>query len=164
LIIHICFAGTAILSIVTVAIRYCFFIVHVDGMSMFPTLKPGDRLLVVKLFHTRWIRRSQIVVINSGSFLEVTKSNEHSISNTLVKFIDRLPGDYVETSLAVSDHYLRHYNIPFSVKNQTRGWYIPNGFYYIKSSGQFGGFDSEQMGPIPADWIKGIVLKNLSSI
>ncbi|TAK14583.1 MAG: S26 family signal peptidase [Anaerolineae bacterium] len=48
--------------------RMCFVLVVVEGMSMCPTLCPGDRALVLKGWPARFLQSGQIVVVRRYSF------------------------------------------------------------------------------------------------
>ncbi len=65
--------------------RFIFYLTVVDSWSMYPTLKPGDRLFTVRPFRLDGIRRGDILVFNA---------DEHT--GRMIKRVLGLPGDEVE--------------------------------------------------------------------
>ena len=51
------------LFVLSVAIRKMVAVVHVLGESMSPTLEPGDRVLVMRHWPTKWLRKGHIVLV-----------------------------------------------------------------------------------------------------
>lgn len=65
--------------------RFVFFVVLVPSPSMYPTLKPGDRIVTTRLWREASIRRGEILVFYSEEYEEL-----------MVKRVVGLPGDHVE--------------------------------------------------------------------
>lgn len=66
--------------------NFFFFIIKVPTESMYPTIKPGDRILVTRIYNTEKLKRGDIVVFKS---LELN-------GEKLIKRLIGLPGDTVD--------------------------------------------------------------------
>ncbi len=64
-----------------------FYIVKVVGFSMLPYLKNGDRVLVMRHYPPRWIRRGQVALLDAWP--ELKTSNQ----GYLIKRVVGLAGD-----------------------------------------------------------------------
>jgi signal peptidase I len=133
--------------------RAFFFIVRVEGRSMSPTLVDDDRLLALRLWPARWLRRQQIVVTRYPE----TRPPHLLDTFTEQKYIKRvtgLPGDTITIDrpnfppLPAPDDPL-----------QPRTWHIPPGHYFVQSDSW--GLDSTTLGPIPFRALCGVALVKL---
>lgn len=65
--------------------KFLFFQVSVPTKSMYPTIKPGDRIIVTRAYNKEKLKQGDIVVFYSKELEE-----------TLIKRLIGLPGDVVE--------------------------------------------------------------------
>lgn len=65
--------------------NFLFFNIKVPSESMFPTIKPGDRIFVTRVHNKGNLKRGDIVVFHSNELKE-----------DLIKRLIGLPGDTVE--------------------------------------------------------------------
>lgn len=72
------------LAITFLVNKFIFFNIQVPSESMYPTIKIGDRIMVLRIPRTNSLKRGDIVVFNSKELKEV-----------LVKRLMGLPGDEI---------------------------------------------------------------------
>ncbi|MFD3155751.1 signal peptidase I [Haloimpatiens sp. FM7330] len=65
--------------------RFLFFLITVPTESMYPTIKPGDRIGVTKVYKTENLKRGDIVVFYSKELKEM-----------LIKRLIGVPGDKIQ--------------------------------------------------------------------
>lgn len=82
----------------------------VDGVSMQPALNPGDKLLILRRWPVRWLRKGQIVVF-TPCIGQAAKHNAKK-GRKSVKRIIALPGDtavgYTKAPLEIYPMELRN--------------------------------------------------------
>lgn len=70
--------------------KFCFFFIEVPTGSMEPTIMPGDKILVTRIYNKEKLQRGDIVVFYSEEL-----SKENNKTTNLVKRLIGLPGDKV---------------------------------------------------------------------
>lgn len=146
--------GTLVLLSCCVALlRWALLIATVQGLSMAPTLKMGERVLVWKLLPTRWVSRGMIVLLQP---LQGVPSER---SKLLIKRVIGLPGE----NLAVSnDEFIeRQPMLSHLTQNQ---WSIPPAHIFVCGDNRVESIDSRVWGPLPVRNVKGIVLRKLAPL
>jgi signal peptidase I len=120
------------LGATTLLLRTGYVAVRVDGVSMEPTLRPGDRVLVRRMRPHR-LRRGQVVVF------------AHPGGDTpyLVKRAVALPGDPVPPLPGLA------------------GSRVPAGSLVVLGDNPHASFDSRQAGYFAADTLLGVVVRRL---
>jgi signal peptidase I len=113
--------------IVTVAImafvinRFLFFEILVPSGSMYPTIKPNDRIITTRIHNVNKIKRGEILVFHSNEFQE-----------TMVKRVIGLPNDLVEIkengSVFINGRKIDEPYIKYP-DNRTGKFKVPNGEY-----------------------------------
>lgn len=150
----------SLLSVVVLFLlsRALLFLVQVEGWSMSPTYLPGDRLLALRYFPRRRLRRSQIVVWKMPSELLMSSMSNAMRAQLYIKRIVGLPGDEVTAPIVklpetdeAADRIVQG--------QELRTWHIPAGHCFVK--GDSPGFDSTMFGPLPLHALKGIILVKL---
>lgn len=68
-----------------IVVKFPFFSVRVASCSMYPTLKPNERILIMRIFRFKKIKRREILVFHS-----------RERNKLMVKRVIGLPGDLVE--------------------------------------------------------------------
>src|SRR5687768_12808233 len=102
------FGISALLLVLVLVIglaRAFLVVVTVTTTSMQPTLVEGDRVLVVRHWPRRWLRRGQIVIVRPGPASEM--------GTPLIKRIAGLPGDSFVTYADQADQYFLEHERPF---------------------------------------------------
>jgi signal peptidase I len=136
--------------------RSLFFLVEVNGWSMYPTLHDGDLLLAFR-FWSHWkLRKGQIVVWEPPAGI----SSLHYPSeggNSASLYIKRVIGLAEETVVIPAEFS----DFPETVEKGTDkqnhvSWCIPAGHCFVK--GDSPGLDSTRLGPLPLDCVRGIIL------
>ncbi len=121
--------------IAVVVLRSFLNVVNVVGVSMQPALQHGDRLLALRHWPARKIRRGQIVIIYVW-WCEKGGVHENEL---LVKRVTGIPGDRAR----VGDQEIC----------------VPEGHFFVESD--FEGADSRRWGPVPDQRLYGISLFKL---
>lgn len=148
------------LIVLWIAVRKVLGIVQVEGPSMWPTLKNGDRVLALRYWPARWLRRGQIIVTRFPPHGQYQVFHPKAARGAVfIKRVAGLPGDTVVTHLTDlpdplrSDAQLEHDS------QGNRVWHIPPSHYFVR--GDSLGHDSAIAGPIPFRYLRGIVLTKL---
>ena len=134
--------------------RLFLFLVRVDGWSMAPTFQDGDLLLALRHWPAHLLRRGQIVVwqpLEEGPL--VPRSSQFPRPGYFIKRITGLPGDDVPVhSPGAPSHIERNPN----GESVLRVWHVPPGHCFVQ--GDSPGYDSSVIGPIPMDYVRGVVI------
>lgn len=160
-----CLGALIVVAALLVLARALFFLVHVDGWSMYPALEDGDHVLALRHRPAHRLHKGQIVVweLPPGPSpvpgLSCTLSAvEGADSNRFIKRITGLPGDTV----IVLTPELRWPPGLAAMRQDgqiSRVWHIPPGHCFLQ--GDSFGLDSTSLGPLPFHCIRGIVLAKL---
>lgn len=146
-----------------VVLRAKLWIALVHNRSMSPTLEDGDRVLVVRGWPVRFLRRGQVVVVATRGKLATSASSGRSREIPYIKRLVGLPGESLVTSL--DDLHVRvRTGMPRALHDAEgkRYWTIPAGHYFVRGDyTPSGGADSLTWGPIPARDILGLVVLKL---
>lgn len=118
----------------------------VTGMSMYPTLKPGDRLLVIRHWPRTWLRTGDIVLLRLPSYQTAVA----------VKRITGLPD---QTITSPNGH--EKTAMARTAENKS-SWYIPPGYCFISGDAPHNSLDSHTFGPVPSKCVIGLVIKKLN--
>lgn len=137
-----------------IIMRIALVIVRVEGLSMLPTLAPGDRILALRCWLPIQFRRGQIVVVRPNQ-----NSRIYPISSNLVlKRIVGMPRDRLFISDALSRGVVR-INSAYSGKlNNGRVLQIPKGYYFVCGDNASYSADSRIWGSISSDNILAIAI------
>jgi signal peptidase I len=137
--------------------RVLFFLVKVDGQSMYPTLNDGDWVLVLRCLTHRLLRQGQIVVWNLPSTMIWVYKKKFISAGPFIKRIVGLPGDEVVALVVKLPEQIDVVKqVDQEKMEELQRWHIPTGHCFVK--GDSPGFDSTIAGPIPFHAIRGIVL------
>lgn len=143
-------------------LRACFVVVTVEGQSMFPTLHEQDRVLAFRYWPKQWLKKGQIVIIQSKGRADEWPLAPDQGQNNLTKpttthYIKRLialEGETYRTAQAGNMHENRE------VK---REWKISPGHCFVCGDNLDASFDSRQFGPVPLEKIWGVMLLHWAS-
>lgn len=141
-------------------IRKCFVVITVENVSMYPTLKHGDRVLVTRYWATKWLSKGQIVLVwpwrisSRPTLFEV---------KPYIKRIIALEGETLITT--PKDEVEADYGDKYDAEDYPsyQIWHIPQGYIFVRGDNRSSSLDSLAWGPIPLKSILGVVLMKLPS-
>jgi signal peptidase I len=140
--------GAAIILAVLIN-KFLFFQVSVPTKSMYPTIAPGDRIIVTRVYNEEKLKTGDIVVFYSEELQE-----------TLIKRLIGLPGDEIRVD-ENRDVFVNGKKIeqPYVVYNGGKGgeFKVPEGHYFFMGDNRANSWDSRywQNSYVPEDSIKG---------
>lgn len=129
-----------ILLVLCLLIRLCLLVVTVQGQSMTPTLEPGDRILALRLFPRRWIRKERLVLVWPPTEVSMMKGNPAVFCIKRVVALER------ET---------------FSQPCGEQTWDIPLSHIFVCGDNREQSTDSRLWGPLPLENVRGLALLKL---
>lgn len=135
-------------------------VVRVENQSMLPTLKPGDKVLVLRNWPTRWLRKGDVVLVWPWHS-HMSPRTLFGVETPFIKRLVGMPGDNLITSLDELDGYNRARELLAHNEHGERYWHIPPGHCFVRGDNRPGGFDSLSWGPVSFDCILGRVLVKL---
>jgi signal peptidase I len=128
LILGIVLAGTLFLLLV----RAFFFLVEVNGQSMMPTFRSGDRVIALRHWPARWLHKGQIVVWKLP-YDSKSMFMPHAMGNTTYrKRIIGLPGAEVTTPIVKLPEPFEEAKQIVQEIQELRNWHIPAGHCFVK--------------------------------
>lgn len=130
--------AVVLLALPLVLLRLRFVAVRIEGSSMEPSLRAGDRVLVRRAPADQ-IRRGQVVVLRFPSHAPKDIGNPP----WLIKRVAALPGDPVPHWVPVPDSY------------------VPYGHLVLLGDNTTSSYDSRRAGYFAADTLLGIVVRTL---
>lgn len=137
-------------------------IVKVEGTSMLPTLREGDRVLVLRNCPPGWLRKGNIVVV--WPFVLPTCTSGGVSRTDHVPYIKRivgLPGETFTTNINELDTLRQFSKSMFYNSAGERTWYIPPNHVFVHGDNLPRGSDSQSWGPIPIQRVTGVVILKL---
>lgn len=142
-------AAGAGLAVGLALLRRLLVVVHVDGSSMAPALKDGQRVLALRSVPRRLLRRGQVALVAPGG----------ASSPLFLKRIRGLPGDRLESSLDELHPAVRRRHRRFYDPGGRRVWRVPPGHVFVQGDGP--GSDSRTWGPVPVSAVRGVMIARL---
>lgn len=150
----------AILVAIAVLIRLFFTIVVVQGQSMYPILKHGDRVLVLNRWPVSWLKISQIITFYPPA--AYPNSSNYQAKPIYVKEVIGLPGDTVNIAASEVSGKLAARISTERDENGNYTWFVPSAHCFVRGTAPMSG-DSVIWGPIPINSLIGIVILKLPS-
>jgi signal peptidase I len=140
----------AVLAAAVVVARRRFVVVQVSGLSMWPTYRPGDRVLVHRAA-ARQVRRGEVVVFESAgrSGWGTGPLPAPQAAAWAIKRVAALAGDPVPAEVAAA-------------ARAEPGAAVPEGALVVVGDGTSSA-DSRMWGYLPADRVLGVAVRRLSS-
>ncbi|MEV4568578.1 S26 family signal peptidase [Nonomuraea sp. NPDC049419] len=135
--------AVAVLAVLAVVARRALVVVRVGGVSMAPTFRPGDRVLVRR---TAAVRRGQVVVFESTR--PTGWGTGPPAPPWAIKRVTAVPGDLVPGDVA-------------EAAKARPGDRVPEGALVVVGDGTSSA-DSRVYGYLPADRVLGVVVRTLS--
>lgn len=104
--------------------KYLFFKILVPTESMYPTIKPQDRIFVTRVYHPEKLKRGDIIVFYSDE-----------LNERLVKRLIGLPGDKIDIKDGIVYINGKKYNEPYVVNHDDytsfETFIVPSGEYFF---------------------------------
>jgi signal peptidase I len=138
-------AGT--LLAVGLVLRRALLVTTVDGSSMEPTFRSGDRLLVRR---TRRPRVGQVVVFRYPDFLKAKAPPDQRSCLYLIKRVVAVPGDRLPPGWGWPD--LRNIS----------GQRVPRGSYVVLGDNREASFDSRTEGYVTRERLVGVMIRHMA--
>jgi len=139
-------------------IRTFLYVITIKGGSMYPALVSGDRVLVLRHWSARWLKRGQILIgFPPPAF--ANKATDALERSFIIKRVIGLPGDTLVTSISDLPDFERPLWLDQHSDDGQRVWHIPRQHVFVK--GDSVGTDSLTWGPLPFSNVAGIVLLKL---
>jgi signal peptidase I len=151
--------GSAVIALITVVLMRCFLIVvTVENMSMVPTLEAGDRVLMIRHWPTRWLRKGQIVLIAPGR--GVGAEPRLLTATPYIKRIVALGGETF--TISNTDIPVHNYSFNYKINHEQNQQvlHIPTGHLFVQGDSAQS-VDSRTWGPLPLQSIRGVLLLKL---
>jgi signal peptidase I len=144
------------LLVIMFLMRSILLVVTVENRSMMPTLEAGDRVLMVRHWPTRWLRKGHIVLINPGYGMPARP--KCFATPFYIKRIVALGGERLSTfHQSITDGT---YPSEHNVGNEQDHWYIPAGYFFAQGDGPRS-VDSRQWGALPLQSVRAVALMKL---
>lgn len=137
-------------GIVLITVRRRFTVVRVNGQSMLPTFKPGDRVLVRKV-RAGALRRGQVVVFESphGGKRNTGSPSGPGGSRWIIKRVAAISGDHVPPDVAAVC--------------ASAGACVPAGQFVAIGDGR-SGIDSRRFGYVPTERVLGVAVRTMQPL
>ncbi len=115
--------------------RFIFYISVVSSFSMYPTLKPGDKLLIILIYRPNRIRRGDILVFCSDDSREM-----------IIKRVIGLPGEELELRDGIVYINQTRYDEPYVEcrSNSNASFSVPDGHYLFLGDNRIDSVDSRR--------------------
>jgi signal peptidase I len=151
--------GSAVPALLILMLMRCFLlVVTVENRSMAPTLEAGDRVLMIRHWPTRWLRKGQIVLIEPGFGTAIGPTL--LAATPYIKRIVALGGETFtisNTDITIHNYSCNH-KIDHAQNQQV--WHIPAGHLFVQGDSAQS-VDSRIWGPLPLQSIRGVTLMKL---
>lgn len=143
------------------AARFGLLVVTIEGESMYPALRNGDRVLAVRKWPRAWLRKGQIVLVDPWRASNPIRAPYFQTQKPFIKRIAAVSGENIVTS--ISDLYdgLRTARLPLHDEAGERLWHIPPGAIFVLGDNRPAGMDSLTWGAIPSTTVLGVVVATL---
>ena len=151
--------GSGVIALVIAMLMRCILlVVTVENRSMAPTLETGDRVLIIRHWPARWLRKGQIVLIEPGR--GATDAPTLFAVRPYIKRIVALSGEMLtisHTEIAAGNY---SFNLKINYEQSQQVWHIPAEHLFVQGDGPHS-VDSRTWGPLPLHRVLGVMLMKL---
>ena len=151
--------GLGVIALVIVMLMRCvLLVVTVENRSMAPTLEAGDRVLMIRHWPARWLRKGQIVLIEPGR--GAAAGPALFAVTPYIKRVVALGGETLtisHTGIAARNYSFNH---KINHEQSQQVWCIPAGHLFVQGDSPQS-VDSRTWGPLPLRSIRGVTLMKL---
>lgn len=141
----------ALFIFIVLLLNKLFIVCIVQSKSMFPSLKPGDRIVVFRYWQSMFLRKGTIILIEPHIEADAAVLPNPYKPIQYVKRLVALPGDTYEY---YKPNHQQRYD---ALVNEKVSTYIPENFIFVL--GDFSAsYDSRYWGPIPLSSVIGVVV------
>lgn len=124
-------------ALVTLLVHtFIFFNINVPTGSMFPTIKPGDRILVTRIYNKEKLQRGDIIVFHSDE-----------LGEDLIKRLVGKPGDAVEVNengeVFINGEKQKQPYVVYG-ENRAGSFKVPQGQYLFFGDNRASSFDARK--------------------
>jgi signal peptidase I len=145
----------------TIALARTFLaVVTVRDESMQPTLLEGDRVLVLRHWPSRWLRRGQIVLVWPGEFPD-QGPQPFGVPEPFVERLFGMPGDTFAVYADQEDRYFLQNEQLYAGLDWRLVRPIPDQHLFVYGDNPLASLDSRTWGPIPFESVLGLVVLKL---
>jgi|SRR5690554_2540646 len=130
-------------------------LVTISGDSMLPAIHPGDKVIILRNYRPKKLRKGQIVLVNPPN-----------TNQSVIKRITGLSGDTVMAptlDLPEDFNFVGVHPDDLAQKSIEKSWEVPAGKCFVQGDNWISSSDSRNWGPVPLTDIMGIVLFKLST-
>jgi len=159
----IIFLTIILLLIILIVIRRYFVVVTVEHESMSPVLHAGDRVLVIRYWPVKLLKKGDIVLVWPWiSMIRLDSAPRPFGVLPYIKRIIGLPGDTITTRLDELDDYHKRKLSHTYDNDGKKAFIIPDDHFFVRGDFPIGGIDSRTFGPVHKQGILGLVIMKLS--
>lgn len=144
--------------VIVMLMHYILLVVRVENESMTPALKAGDRVLMLRYYSTRWLRKGQIVLIEPR--LGVATEPRLFTATPYIKRIVALGGETLTISPTDISMHSNLYSHKINHEQSQHVWHIPTEHLFVQGDGPRS-IDSRTWGPLPPQSVLGLMLMKL---
>jgi len=123
-------------------VRTCLIVVTVQGQSMLPALREGDRVLALRHFRCSWIRTGRIVLVNPAGEGRKREREEQAVPMLQIKRVVALEGESAASLAGEASQ-------------------IPPRHLFVCGDNRQHSIDSRIWGPLPLQSVTGLLLLKL---
>lgn len=128
------------------SVRRVFLVTSVEGTSMEPALRSGDRVLVRR---TKRVRAGQVVVVEFGALPSARAPVAERSRQFLIKRAVAVPGDRLPAEWEYPDAH------------EIAGTVVPSGSFVLLGDNRAMSWDSRHDGFVRSDQLVGVVIRQL---
>lgn len=138
-------------------------VVTVEQESMSPVLHAGDRVLVIRYWPVKLLRKGDIVLVWPWiSMIRLDRAPKPFGVLPYIKRIIGLPGDTIVTRLdELDDYHKRKLGHTFD-NDGKKVFTVPDNHFFVRGDFSIGGIDSRTFGPVHKQGILGLAIMKLS--
>jgi signal peptidase I len=131
------------LCLVLILLRRFLVVLQISGDSMLPTLSENDKVLALRYWPTRWLKKGHIVVVSIPR------------EGIYIKRVVALPGEMFRALIPTENSIDRFLE-------EEKNWEIPPEHFFVCGDNPTESYDSRYFGPLKYSSLYGLVIFRLS--